>query len=423
MPANIIVGTQWGDEGKGKIIDSLGHQLDCIVRFGGGNNAGHTVNVGNEKFILHLLPSGVLHKDSKCFLGAGVVIDPKVFIQEIERLRERDVTTDHIWISERAHLIMPYHLLLDQLWEQHKGEHKLGTTKRGIGPCYSDKFERVGLRVGDLLNPQIFRSKLEQVLGIKNQILTKIFNHDPLVLDKIYNDYMDMATEILPRLMNVEEYLHTALQNNKNILLEGSQASMLDIDHGHYPYVTSSSPTAAGACIGSGISPKYIDKITGVCKAYATRVGEGPFISELKNSDGDWLREKGGEYGSTTGRSRRCGWLDTVVLKHSVKINGLTEIAFTKLDVLTGLDEIKICTAYKIDGKIIDYIPADIHHNEIAEPIYEILEGWKEDISECRVFEELPHSVKKFIARVEELADCPISMISNGSDRSQLIIR
>ncbi|MGL4561954.1 MAG: adenylosuccinate synthase [Brevinema sp.] len=423
MPANIIVGTQWGDEGKGKIIDSLGSNIDCVVRFGGGNNAGHTVHVGGEKFILHLLPSGVLHQNSKCLLGAGVVIDPAVFLKEIDNLEQRGINTDHVLISERAHLIMPYHVLLDQLWEQFKGENKIGTTKRGIGPCYSDKFERIGLRVGDLLNPKLFKEKLTRVLFIKNQILTKIFNHNALSFEKIYEDYMDMALQIRPRITNVEEYLHMVLSSNHTILLEGSQASMLDIDYGHYPYVTSSSPTAAGACVGSGIAPKYIDRIIGVCKAYATRVGEGPFISELKNDQGEWLREKGAEYGSTTGRPRRCGWLDTVVVKHSVELNGLTEIALTKIDVLTGLKEINICTAYEINGQEIKYIPTDINHNNIALPIYETLAGWDEDISKCRSFKELPLNAQKLIYRIEELINCHISMISNGSDRSQLIMR
>ncbi|MGL4394743.1 MAG: adenylosuccinate synthase [Brevinema sp.] len=423
MPANIIVGTQWGDEGKGKVIDSLGERIDCIVRFGGGNNAGHTVNVNGEKFILHLLPSGVLHKDSRCLLGAGVVFDPKVFLEEIEGLKKRNIPTDHVHISERAHLIMPYHVLLDQLWEQYKGDNKIGTTKRGIGPCYSDKFERIGLRVGDLYDKALFKEKLARVLEIKNKILINIFNHEPLSLDKIYEDYMRMAEEILPRVMNVSTYLHVALKLNKNVLLEGAQGAMLDIDYGHYPYVTSSSPTAAGACVGTGIAPKYIDRVIGVCKAYATRVGEGPFVSELLDAQGHWLREKGHEYGSTTGRPRRCGWLDTVVVKHAAQINGLTEICLTKLDVLTGLDKIKICTAYEINNQEITYVPSDVNYNYNAQAVYETLDGWDEDITQCKSFDELPENAKLFIKRIEELVECPISIVSNGAERSQLIIR
>jgi len=423
MPADIVVGTQWGDEGKGKVIDSIGNTMDYIIRFSGGNNAGHTVCVNGEKFVLHLLPSGVLHNNSKCILGAGVVIDPKVFLEEINALESRGFDTSHILISERAHLIMPYHIILDKLWETLKGNNKIGTTNRGIGPCYSDKFERLGLRVGDLLNKEYFARKLKDVLFIKNKMLTHIFEQKSIEFDDILNDYLKYADILKFRIINSEIEIQYALQQNKNILLEGAQAAMLDIDYGHYPYVTSSSPTAGGACIGSGVAPKYINKVIGVCKAYATRVGEGPFVTELDNIQGKWLREKGGEYGATTGRSRRCGWLDTVVVKHAVAINGLTDIALTKIDILSGLEEIIVCTNYNIDGGIVDYIPSSIIDNYKAKPIYKTFPGWKEDITNCKEFFKLPENAQKYIFALEELIQCKISFISTGADREQYIIR
>ncbi len=371
MAVYVLVGTQWGDEGKGKVVDSLGKDLDYVVRFAGGNNAGHTVHVGAEKFVLHLLPSGVLHKHSTCILGSGVVIDASVFLQEIDELEQRGFTTEHVFISRRAHLIMPYHIKLDGLWENFKGDGKIGTTKRGIGPCYSDKFDRIGLRVGDLLNPELFAKKLKDALAVKNKILKSVFDEGEMDFDEIYNSSMKMAEILKPRIIDSEFVLRKAVEENKNILLEGAQAMMLDIDHGHYPYVTSSSPTSGGASVGAGIAFKHITQVIGVCKAYATRVGEGPFVTELDNELGDYLRDKGGEYGATTGRPRRCGWLDTVVVKHAVDINGLTDIALTKIDILTGMDEIKICVGYDIGGEIINYIPAEIELNQIASPVYE----------------------------------------------------
>ncbi|MGL4367762.1 MAG: adenylosuccinate synthase [Brevinemataceae bacterium] len=423
MPVNIIVGTQWGDEGKGKVIDSLAANMDYIIRFGGGNNAGHTVNVDGQQFILHLLPSGVLHKQSKCLLSAGVVFDPFVFLEEIQQLEKQNFSTDHIFISSRAHMIMPYHILLDQYWENLKGKDKIGTTKRGIGPCYSDKFERIGLRVGDLSNTESFAQKLKNTLNIKNKILKNIFNCEELAFDKIYNDYIEIYQILKPRIINTEEEIQFALAEKKKILLEGAQAAMLDIDYGHYPYVTSSSPTAGGACTGTGISPKHIDNIIGVCKAYSTRVGEGPFVTELTNEVGDYLRKTGGEYGATTQRPRRCGWLDIVAVKHAVKINGLTSIALTKLDILSDLDEIPICVSYTLDNKQINYIPASIEQNYQAKPNYEIFPGWKTDISLCRTFEELPENTQKYILKIEELTGCRVSFVSTGMERSQYILR
>ncbi|MGL5956469.1 MAG: adenylosuccinate synthase [Brevinema sp.] len=423
MPVQVLVGTQWGDEGKGKVVDSLGKDLDYVVRFAGGNNAGHTVHVGSEKFVLHLLPSGVLHNQSKCILGTGIVFDPKVFLEEIDSLEKRGFRTDHVFISKRAHLIMPYHIVLDSLWETFKGDSKIGTTNRGIGPCYSDKFDRIGIRVGDLLNPEAFAKKLHAVLTIKNQLLTNIFHKEAFSFDEIFQSYQEMAQKLASRIIDTEQELQIALKADKNILLEGAQAMMLDIDHGHYPYVTSSSPTTNGACVGSGIAYKYISKSIGVCKAYATRVGEGPFVTELHTELGEWLREKGGEYGATTGRPRRCGWLDTVVVKHAVDINGLTDIALTKIDILSGLDQIQICTAYEINGKRVSYIPAEIEENYQAHPIYETLKGWKEDLTLCTSFNDLPIEAQNYINRIEELVGCRISFISTGIDRENFIIR
>ncbi len=423
MSVQILVGTQWGDEGKGKVVDSLGKNLDYVVRFAGGNNAGHTVHVGSEKFVLHLLPSGVLHKQSKCILGTGIVFDPAVFLQEIDELEQRGFTTEHVFISKRAHLIMPYHVILDGLWEAFKGDGKIGTTNRGIGPCYSDKFDRIGLRVGDLLNPEEFAKKLKNALSIKNQLLVKFFQKEELSFEDIFNSYQEMAQKLKHRIIDSEQELQIAVSNDKNILLEGAQAMMLDIDHGHYPYVTSSSPTTNGACVGSGIAYRHINKSIGVCKAYATRVGEGPFVSELDDEVGEELRTKGGEFGATTGRPRRCGWLDTVVVKHAVDINGLTDIALTKMDILTGMDEIKICVAYEINGQRVNYIPAEIEENQIAKPIYETIKGWSEDITQCKSFNDLPKEAQDYITKIEELVGCKVSFVSNGVDRDQFIIR
>lgn len=423
MSVNIIIGTQWGDEGKGKVIDSLGKTADYVIRFGGGNNAGHTVHVNNEKFVLHLLPSGVLHSHSKCILGAGVVIDPAVFLEEIKALESRGFNTDHVFISNRAHIIMPYHILLDGLWETLKGDKKIGTTQRGIGPCYSDKFERIGLRMEDLLDKDLFAQKLKDTLSIKNQIITRIFQEKELSFDQIYHSYMKMGAILKNRIINTEIELQDAIQKQKNILLEGAQAMMLDIDYGHYPYVTSSSPTSNGACVGSGIALKHINKIIGVCKAYSTRVGEGPFPTELNTPEGEWLREKGNEYGATTGRPRRCGWLDIVILKHAVNINGLTDIALTKIDILSGLQEIPICVAYKVDGQQIDYVPSSVKENQNIEPIFHMMPGWTEDLSQYKSFNDMPIATQNYILKIEELSNCRISYISTGIDREQYITR
>lgn len=421
MAGYVVVGTQWGDEGKGKIIDVLADRADYVVRFQGGNNAGHTVVVNGEKFILHLLPSGMLHGNGKCIIGPGVVVDPKVLLKELDTLEEKGAKIDHLFISDRAHIIMPYHIRIDELNEEASGANKIGTTKRGIGPCYSDKINRVGIRAVDFLNMDIFAEKLKRFLEAKNQIITKIYGAEPLSYEQILADYTGYADRLRHRIIDSIPEINKALDEDKLVLFEGAQAMMLDINYGTYPYVTSSSPTTGGVTTGAGVSPRKITKGIGVMKAYTTRVGEGPFVTELNDDLGEKLRQIGGEYGATTGRPRRCGWLDLVVGKYAVDINGLTDIVITKIDVLSGLDTLKICVAYEIDGKRYDYVPASTEILYRAKPIYEELPGWKEDISQMKTYDELPENCKKYIKRMEEILRCPISVVSVGPDRSQNI--
>ncbi len=421
MAGYVVVGTQWGDEGKGKIIDVLAHKADYVVRFQGGNNAGHTVVVNGEKFILHLLPSGMLHGKGKCIIGPGVVVDPKVLIKELETLEEKGAKTDHLFISDRAHLIMPYHVKLDELKENAMGKNKIGTTKRGIGPCYADKMTRSGLRVGELLDMNIFKERLKVNLEEKNVLFEKVYGAEKLDYEKILEDYKGYAEKLGHRIMDSVPEVNEALDSGKFVMFEGAQAMMLDINYGTYPYVTSSSPTTGGVTTGAGIAPNKIDKAIGVMKAYTTRVGEGPFITELVDELGERLREVGWEYGSTTGRPRRCGWLDCVVGKFAVDINGLTDVVMTKIDVLSGLKTLKIAVAYEIDGKIYKTVPASIEKLKKATPVYEELPGWEEDITNMREYDELPENCKKYIARVEEIIGCQISMVSVGPDREQNI--
>ena len=421
MAGYVVVGTQWGDEGKGKIIDVLANKADYVVRFQGGNNAGHTVVVNGEKFILHLLPSGMLHGNGKCIIGPGVVIDPKVLLKELDTLEAKGAKIDHLFISDRAHIIMPYHVKLDELSEATSGAHKIGTTKRGIGPCYADKINRVGIRAVDLLDMEIFGEKLKRFLEAKNLIFTKIYGIEPLDFDTIFEEYKGYIEQIKHRIVDTIPIVNKALDENKLVLFEGAQAMMLDINYGTYPYVTSSSPTLGGVTTGAGISPRKIDKGIGVMKAYTTRVGEGPFVTELKNEFGDKIRGIGGEYGAVTGRPRRCGWLDLVVGRYATEINGLTDIVMTKIDVLSGLGKLKICTAYEIDGVIHEYVPADTKSLDRAIPIYEELDGWDEDITQIKKYEDLPVNCRKYIKRVQEILDCPISVVSVGPDRNQNI--
>lgn len=421
MAGYVVVGTQWGDEGKGKIIDVLADRADYVVRFQGGNNAGHTVVVNGEKFILHLLPSGMLHGNGKCIIGPGVVVDPRVLLQELDTLEAKGAKVDHLFISDRAHIIMPYHVRIDELNEEASGANKIGTTKRGIGPCYADKINRVGIRAVDFLNMDIFAEKLKRFLEEKNQVITKIYGAEPLSYEKILADYTGYADRLRHRIIDSIPEINKALDEDKLVLFEGAQAMMLDINYGTYPYVTSSSPTTGGVTTGAGVSPRKITKGIGVMKAYTTRVGEGPFVTELNDELGEQLRQIGGEYGATTGRPRRCGWLDLVVGKYAVDINGLTDIVITKIDVLSGLDTVKICVAYEIDGKRYDYVPASTELLYKAKPIYEELPGWKEDISQMKTYDELPENCKNYIKRMEEILNCPISVVSVGPDRSQNI--
>ncbi|MEI6856976.1 adenylosuccinate synthase [Psychrilyobacter sp.] len=423
MASYVVVGTQWGDEGKGKIIDVLAHKADYVVRFQGGNNAGHTVVVNGEKFILHLLPSGMLHGNGKCIIGPGVVVDPKVLLHELSTLEEKGAKVDHLFISDRAHLIMPYHVKLDIVKEEARGENKIGTTKRGIGPCYSDKIARCGIRAVDLLDMEGFGRKLKINLDEKNELFTKIYNTEAMDYDTIMADFTGYAEKLKHRIADFVPEINEALDNDKVVMFEGAQAMMLDINFGTYPYVTSSSPTAGGVTTGVGVAPSKIDRVIGVMKAYTTRVGEGPFITELNDETGEKLRTIGSEFGATTGRPRRCGWLDGVVGKYAVMINGLTDVVVTKIDVLSGMDELKICTGYEIDGKVWTTIPAAIELTEKATPIYETLPGWSEDITGMREYDELPENCKKYIARMEEIIGCEITMISVGPDRSQNIFR
>jgi len=422
MPNTIIVGTQWGDEGKGKIIDVLSRKADIIVRFQGGNNAGHTVVVNKRRFILHLIPSGVLHKGKLCVIGNGVVVDPKVLLEEIRHLKRRGIDVgDNLKISERAHLIFPYHRITDRLRETKKGRHKIGTTGRGIGPCYADKVNRSGIRLVDLLDEQVFKEKLKSSLAEKNEIFRKIYRHPGFSFKQIFEEYSDYARKIKKYAFNCSEFLNEAIKKRKRILFEGAQGTLLDVDFGTYPYVTSSSTTAGGACIGTGISPVDIDRIIGVAKAYTTRVGSGPFPTQFSSRLLNEIRRKGKEFGATTGRPRRCGWFDAVLVRRAVALNHFTEIALTKLDVLDGLEEIKICTAYKYGNKIYRNFPASIKVLENCKPIYENHPGWPQDLSTIKHFKDLPFNARRYIKRLEELLQTKITMVSVGSQREQII--
>ncbi len=420
MNTYVVVGTQWGDEGKGKIIDVLAPKADYIVRFQGGNNAGHTVVVNDEKFILQLLPSGIINSKGKCIIGPGVVVDIEVLLKEINELEKRGKNLDNLFIDERAHLIMPYHIEIDKAREEARGENKIGTTQRGIGPCYIDKIARNGIRTGDLLEMDRFKDKLMWNIKDKNDMLQR-YGKETFELEALYNKYVELAEKIKHRIIDAVSEVNEAVDNNKTVLFEGAQALMLDIDYGTYPYVTSSSPTAGGAAVGAGVSPRKIERVLGVMKAYTTRVGEGPFPTEEDNETGEILRKTGGEYGSNTGRPRRCGWLDLVIGKYAVMINGLTDIVLTKLDVLDGFDKIKVAVAYEIDGKRYVNYPPNLRKSKEVKVIYEEFDGWKEDISKIKDYNELPENCKKYIKFIEEFLGCSVSMVSVGPERTQNI--
>ncbi|MFC6080366.1 adenylosuccinate synthase [Sphaerisporangium aureirubrum] len=421
MPAVVLVGAQWGDEGKGKATDLLGGEVDYVVRYQGGNNAGHTVVIGDQKYALHLLPTGVLSPDVVPIIGNGVVIDPGVLLSEIDGLKKRGITCDRLLISASAHLIMPHHKALDKVTERYLGKARIGTTGRGIGPAYGDKIARMGVRVQDLLDPGILSKKIEVALGEKNQVLTKVYNRRGIDHGKVLEEYLAYAERLKPFIADTSLILSKALDEHKVVLLEGGQGTLLDIDHGTYPFVTSSSPTSGGACAGSGIPPTRLTRVIGIVKAYTTRVGSGPFPTELTDDMGEWLRRTGGEYGTTTGRDRRCGWYDAIIARYATRINGLTDFFLTKLDVLTGLERIPVCVAYDVDGTRHDEIPmtqTEFHH---AKPIYEELPGWEEDITGAKTFEDLPKNAQDYVRALEEMSGAPISAIGVGPGRDQTL--
>jgi adenylosuccinate synthase len=425
MSTYVVVGLQYGDEGKGKITDVLSEKSDYVVRFQGGNNAGHTVYVGENKFVLHLLPSGVLQCKGKCIIANGVVVDPRAFLKEIKQIEDKGLSTNHVFISKRAHVIMPYHILLDTYREEElSGEKQIGTTKKGIGPCYEDKIARVGIRMVDLLNPEILAEKIEAALKTKNSLFVKYFDKAALSFDEIYNEYLELGKILKDRIIDTEVELNQAVKDNKNILFEGAQALMLDIDFGTYPFVTSSSPSTGGVCAGAGVPPTALKSLIGVAKAYCTRVGNGPFPTELDNELGESIRQIGGEFGATTGRPRRTGWLDLVSLKHACMINGINNIVITKLDVLSGIKDLKICTAYKTpSGEIIEHASSATEEIYGYEPIYTELPGWDEDITGARQFSDLPLTAQQYITYIEEYLGISIYLVSVGPERSQNIIK
>jgi adenylosuccinate synthase len=419
----VIVGTQWGDEGKGKIVDLLAETADMVVRFQGGNNAGHTMVVKGEQFISHLIPSGILQKKT-CVIGNGVVVDPEVLLAEIDALTRRgvDVGPAMLKICEKAHLIMPYHQAVDHAREKFKGDKKIGTTGRGIGPAYEDKATRRGIRFVDLLDPELFAEKVNTILDEKNFYLKNYLSAETLDSKEIIDQYQAYAQRLAPYVTNISVTINAAIKDNRQVMFEGAQGTHLDIDHGTYPFVTSSNTLAGNACCGSGVGPKQINDVIGIVKAYTTRVGQGPFPSELFDDIGDKIQKKGAEFGATTGRRRRCGWLDTIILKNAVRLNGLTGLAITKLDVLDGLDSIKICTGYDYNGKTLTEFPASLKVLGDCKPIYETLPGWPEDISGMRKLDDLPQNSKNYLDRIAELTEAPIDIISVGPDRDQTIV-
>jgi len=424
MPVTIIVGSQWGDEGKGKIVDLLSQEADIVARFQGGANAGHTVVHDDHTTVLHLIPSGILNPDCVCILGSGTVIDPVQLLKEIDQLAADGVSVEgRLWISHQAHLIMPYHKILDGLNERELGSKAIGVTGRGIGPAYADKYNRVGIRIVDLLDRELFMEKLEANISAKNNIISRLHGEQPLDRDDIFRFYLEFDQKIDPYVKDVSRYLNDAIKAGKKVLCEGAQGTLLDIDWGTYPYVTSSNPTAGGAIIGLGIGPKTIDNVIGVIKAYTTRVGMGPFPTEFEPEMDQIMRTAGDEYGATTGRARRCGWFDALIAKYSARINGLDSWALTKLDVLSAFETIKICTGYEYAGRKIDQFPAETNLLLQAQPIYEDHPGWLEPIGGCKQFDELPVNAKKYIRRIEELTNTPVKLVSVGKDRLQTIRR
>lgn len=423
MAGYVVVGAQWGDEGKGKVVDLLGKHVDMVVRYQGGNNAGHTVVVNGKKTVLHLLPSGILNKHALCVIGPGVVLNLSVLFHEIEQLEEQGLKCDHLRISDRTQLLMPYHVRLDELIEARGGKYKVGTTKNGIGPCYADKYSRIGLRVCDLVDWDVFCEKLKSTLEIKNAEIEKVYGGEPFDYDEMVEEYRQMREKLLPMVCDSVSLVNEALEADKTVLFEGAQANMLDINYGTYPFVTSSSPTTAGVLEGAGVPPQSLTRIIGISKAYATRVGEGPFVTELYGDEGDALRNKGGEFGATTGRPRRTGWLDLPVVKQAVRLNGLTDIAITKIDILTGYDKIPVCVGYELNGETIDYVPASLKVYTECKPVWKVFDGWTEDISKISKYEDLPENCRKYVEFIEQYTGVSVSLVSVSPEREGNIIR
>lgn len=424
MPSKVVVGSQWGDEGKGKVIDILASRADVVVRSQGGNNAGHTVASGGEVYKLRLIPSGILYQTTPCYIGCGVVVDPKVILNEIDGLKARGISCSNLYIDPRAHVIMPWHIELDGLSEKARGGSDIGTTHCGIGPCYMDKAERCGIRIYDLVHPDIFAKKAAEVCKLKNRMIVNVYGGKALDADEIIKEYTQYGKRLSSHVADVSVLTFDALKSGKDVLFEGAQGALLDIDLGTYPYVTSSHPTAGGAATGTGIGPTYINEVIGVAKAYTTRVGKGPFPTELFDAAGDEIRNKGHEFGTVTKRPRRTGWFDAVIVRHAVRINGLTSIAINKLDTLADIPELKICTAYKKpDGSVTGDFPPTLEELAVCEPVYKTLEGFKGDISGCRSFDELPESARNYIGEIEKLIGCRVSMVGVGPSRDQNIER
>lgn len=419
MSTVVVVGTQWGDEGKGKITDFLAEGADVVARYQGGNNAGHTILIDNKKYKLTMIPSGIFNNNKTCVIGNGMVINPEALITEINYIHENGFSTDNLVISDRAHVIMPYHLILDGLEEDRKGDNKIGTTRKGIGPCYMDKASRSGIRIADLMDAEEFSARVRAIVQEKNQLIQQVYGAEPVDAEQIIKDYLGYAEVLRPYVTDTSVVLNDAIDANKNVLFEGAQGVMLDIDQGTYPYVTSSNPSAGGVCIGSGVGPSRIKQVIGVAKAYTTRVGDGPFPTEQDNEIGQIIRDKGHEYGTVTGRPRRVGWFDTVVVRHARRVSGITGLSLNSLDVLTGLETVKICTGYKYRGEVIYHYPASLKAVSECEAIYEELPGWSEDISNVKRLEDLPENTLNYVKRVSELTGIPIAIFSVGRNREQ----
>ena len=422
MPAVVVVGTQWGDEGKGKIVDHLAEQADVVVRYSGGSNAGHTVVVDGKVYKLQLLPSGMLYKGKTCVVGNGVVLDPEAILKELRGMEAHGIDVSGLRISDRAHVVLPYHKKLDELQESSLGDGKIGTTKLGIGPCYMDKAARIGIRVTDLMDEEVFEKKLAQNIAEKNKILTAIYGAEPFDYAAVLAEYKGYAKQLAPYVTDTATLLHKAIENGEKILFEGAQATFLDLDHGTYPYVTSSNPIAGGACTGAGVGPRSIDTVVGVVKAYSTRVGEGPFPTELLDKVGDHIRDRGHEYGTVTGRPRRCGWLDARVVRYAAMLNSLSYLAITRLDILDELPALKICVGYRYHGETLDEMPASLKVLAEVEPVYEELPGWQQDISGIRKYEELPLNARRYVERLSEVTGVALGVVSVGPGRDQTIM-